>query len=48
VDVGTESRYLPIWLLLNGRSEKAYASYIRPGPLRNAAATPLPPASGTR
>ena len=37
VDVGTDHAYLPIWLLQNGISGAAYATEIRPGPLKNAA-----------
>lgn len=36
VDVGTDHAYIPIWLLQSGISERAYATDIKPGPLRNA------------
>ncbi|MBQ9412855.1 MAG: SAM-dependent methyltransferase [Oscillospiraceae bacterium] len=36
VDVGTDHAYVPIWLLLSGVSERAYATDLRPGPLQNA------------
>ena len=36
VDVGTDHAYLPIWLLQEGLSERAYATDLRPGPLTRA------------
>lgn len=39
VDVGTDHGYLPVWLLQNGRVEKAIASDLREGPLERARAT---------
>ena len=38
MDVGTDHAYLPIWLLQNGISPRAFASDNKPGPLQNAAA----------
>ena len=38
IDVGTDHAYIPIWLLQSGLSPRAYASDIKAGPLRNAAA----------
>ena len=38
VDVGTDHAYVPIWLLQNGISPRAYATEIKPGPLKNAEA----------
>ena len=37
-DVGCDHAYLAIWLVKNGVSPKAYASDVRPGPLRAAGA----------
>jgi len=37
VDVGTDHAYIPIWLLQRGFCKTAYATDIRPGPLKNAA-----------
>ena len=37
IDVGTDHAYIPIWLLQNGISPRAYASDNKPGPLQNAA-----------
>ena len=36
IDVGTDHAYIPIWLLQNGISPRAYASDSKAGPLRNA------------
>ena len=36
VDVGTDHAYIPIWLLQEGLSQRAYATDIRPGPLARA------------
>ena len=36
VDVGTDHAYVPIYLLQNGVSPRAYATDNRPGPLKNA------------
>ena len=36
VDVGTDHAYVPIYLLQNGVSPRAYATDNRPGPLENA------------
>lgn len=36
VDVGTDHAYVPIYLLQNGISPRAYATDNRPGPLKNA------------
>ena len=36
-DVGTDHAYIPLWLLQSGVSERAVATDIKPGPLRNAA-----------
>lgn len=36
VDVGTDHAYIPIWLLQEGVSERAYATDIRPCPLERA------------
>lgn len=36
VDVGTDHAYVPIYLLQNGVSPRAYATDSRPGPLKNA------------
>ena len=41
VDVGTDHAYVPIWLLQNGVSPLAYATEIKPGPLKNAEADAL-------
>lgn len=38
-DVGTDHGYLPVWLLLNQRIERAIASDLRPGPLDRARET---------
>ena len=38
VDVGTDHAYIPIWLLQTGVSPRAYASDVKPGPLKNAEA----------
>ena len=38
VDVGTDHAYIPIWLLQEGRSERAYATDIKAGPLSRAEA----------
>lgn len=35
-DIGTDHGYLPIWLLKTGRSPRALAADINPGPLRSA------------
>ena len=35
-DVGCDHAYLAIWLVKNGISPKAYASDVRPGPLKAA------------
>ena len=37
IDVGTDHAYIPIYLLQNGLSGKAYASDVKSGPLQNAA-----------
>ena len=39
VDVGTDHGYLPVWLLLSGRIEKAIAADLRTGPLDRAKET---------
>jgi len=36
IDVGTDHAYIPIYLLQNNISERAYASDLRAGPLENA------------
>lgn len=36
VDVGTDHAYVPIYLLQNGVSPRAYATDSKPGPLKNA------------
>lgn len=38
-DVGTDHGYLPVWLLLNGRIERAIAADLRTGPLDRARQT---------
>lgn len=38
-DIGTDHAYLPAWLCLTGRCQKAIASDLRPGPLARAAET---------
>lgn len=38
-DVGTDHGYLPVWLLLHGRIEKAIAADLREGPLNRARET---------
>ena len=38
VDVGTDHAYVPIWLLQNCISPLAYATEVKPGPLKNAEA----------
>ncbi len=37
IDVGTDHAYLPIWLLLSGKSPRAVACDVNPGPLESAA-----------
>lgn len=36
IDVGTDHAYIPIWLLLNGKTTRAAATDIRSGPLERA------------
>lgn len=36
IDIGTDHGYLPIYMLMTGRAQKAVAADIRPGPLKNA------------
>ncbi|MPN35002.1 hypothetical protein SDC9_182496 [bioreactor metagenome] len=38
-DIGTDHAYLPVWAVTEGRSPKAFASDIREGPAKRAAAT---------
>lgn len=38
-DVGTDHAYLPVWLLLNGRIDRAIAADLREGPLSRARET---------
>lgn len=38
-DVGTDHAYLPTWLVLEGKSPRALAADLRPGPLARAAET---------
>lgn len=38
-DIGTDHAYLPAWLILNGRIDRAIAADIRPGPLDHARRT---------
>lgn len=38
-DIGTDHAYLPVWLILNGRINRAIAADIRPGPLDHARRT---------
>lgn len=38
-DIGTDHAYLPTWLILNGRIDRAIAADIRPGPLDHARRT---------
>lgn len=38
-DIGTDHGYLPVWLLLNGRIERAVAADLRKGPLDRARCT---------
>lgn len=38
-DIGTDHAYLPVWLLLNGRIDRAIASDINAGPLSRARKT---------
>lgn len=38
-DIGTDHAYLPVWLLLNGRIDRAIAADLREGPLSRAKET---------
>lgn len=38
-DIGTDHAYLPVWLLLNGRIDRAIAADLREGPLARAKET---------
>ena len=38
-DIGTDHAYLPVWLLLNGRIDRAIAADLREGPLTRAQET---------
>lgn len=38
-DIGTDHAYLPVWLILNGVSDRAIAADVRPGPLARARET---------
>ena len=38
-DIGTDHAYLPVWLLLNGRIDRAIAADLREGPLNSARET---------
>ena len=38
-DIGTDHAYLPVWLLLNGRIDRAIAADLREGPLSRAQET---------
>ena len=35
IDVGTDHCYLPIYAILNGKVQRAYAADVREGPLKN-------------